>query len=210
MISITIPKIFFNTWFWFVLALTIIVTVFLIKRKQPTPPKPNKFFLKHEKSITRIVDIFLISIVLFGWLPIIYISTSIALESIFNTTSKLELLSESLLFALAFFLIPAIPLSGVSGVLVGCLSIFHLNLTKVKRIILLIISLLPIIFTILLLLINHTEKPEDFRLIIKLGLGSLAGCWLINGPAIIIGKHFLPVYWNIMRKLRLVSGDYPG
>jgi hypothetical protein len=34
--------------------------------------------------------------------------------------------------------------------------------------------------------------------------------WIINAPAIIIGRHFLPVSWDILCKLRLVSGDYPG
>ena len=93
---------------------------------------------------------------------------------------------------------------------IGMLSIFQSNLTKVKRGILLVISILPIMFTVLLLLIDPTEKPEDSYSVIELCLGSLAGCWMVNGPAIILGKHFFPACWGIMHKLRLVSGDYLG
>jgi len=113
-------------------------------------------------------------------------------------------------FAWAALFTMMIICSGFLGVFIGLLSVFQSNLTKVKRIILLVISLLPIIFTILLLLINHTKEPADSWSTIKLGLGASFGCWLINGPAIVIGKHFLPVAWNILCKLRFVSGEYPG
>ena len=188
----------------------LIPIYFLRSKHQLPPPKTSRFYLKHKKAIYKITDIFLILVILFGWVPIIYMSTSSALESIFNRPSKAEPLSESLRFALAFFLIPAIPISGISGGLIGFLSIFHRNLTKAKRIILFIISLLPITFTTLLLLVNYQEKPQDSWLTIKLGLGSLVGCWLINGPAIITGKHFFRVSWALLCKLRLASGDYPG
>jgi len=210
MLLLTIPKIFFNYWLWFAL-IAIVIAVHFFWGKTPPPPKQSKFFAKHKKTIYRIADIFLILVILFGWVTIIYMSTSAALESIMlNRTYNIEPLSESLRFALASFLISAIPISGISGVCIGSLSVFYSNITKVKRIILLIISLLPIIFTILLLLIKPTEEPELFWLTIKLGLGASFGCWLINGPAIIIGKHFFRAWWAILRALRLVSGDYPG
>ena len=208
MTSLTIPKIFFNSWFWFAL-IAIIIAIHYFWGKTPSPPKPSKFLTKHKKIIYKIGDIFLISIVLFGWVPIIYMSTSIALKSVFNLSSTLEPLPESLRFALAFFLMPAIPISGVSAMLIGLLPVFQSNLTKVKRIILLTISLLPIVFAVLLLLTSPIEKPAYTWSVIKLGLGFMLGCWLINGPAIIIGKHFLPVTWTIMRALLWVSGDYP-
>lgn len=205
------PQFFFKTWFWLVIAIPAITIVCLHRRKHPPPPpKLSKFFAKHKKTIHKIADIFLISVVVFGWIPIIYMFASISVKSILlNRTYNVEPLSESLRFALAFFLISAIPISGISVGLIGLLSVFQSNITKAKRIILLIISLLPIMFTTLLLLTNHIEKPEDIRLIIKLGLGSLAACWVINGPAIITGKHFFRVTWSLLLKLRLVSGDYP-
>lgn len=209
MLALTIPTIFFKGWFWLSL-MAIVIVIHYFWGKTPPPPKPSKFFAKHKKTIYKIANIFLIFVVSFAWVPIIYFSTAIALESIFNPSPKPEPLSESLRFALAFLLIGAIPASGTSGALIGLLSVFHSNLTKGKRTILLIASLLPLIFTILLLLINYTEKPEDCRSIIRLGLGSLAGCWIINGPAIIVGKHFVRVAWSALRILKLVSGDFPA
>jgi len=195
--------------------MAIVIAIHYFWGKTPPLPKQSKFFAKHKKTIYRICDIFLISVVLFGWVPIIYMSLSITFEPIFNPPRHPIPLAEHFKFSSSFFFIASIPISGISGGLIGLLSIFHSNITKVKRIILLIVSLFPLISTTLLLLIipmiMPTEESEQFRIsIIILGLGSLLGCWIINGPAIIIGKHFLPVTWTIMRALRLVSGDYPG
>lgn len=206
MASLTIPKFFFNSWFWFTL-MAIVIVIHYFWGKTPPPPKPSEFLAKHKKTIDKIGDIFLISVVLFGWLPIIYMSISIAVEPISNSPYKPEIQAKTIQTACALFLIPAIPISGLSGMLLGLLSVFHSNLTKVKRDILLVICLLPIAFTALLLMIEPSLGPW---LIIKFGLGSLAGCWIINGPAIITGKHFFQVSWALLCKLRLVSGDYLG
>ena len=211
MLAITIANIFFKEWFWLVIAIPAIIIVCIHRWKHPPPPpKPRKFLTEHKKTTYKIYDIFLIAIVVLEWVPTIYMSASIAVESILsNRTYNIEPLSESLRFALAIFLICAIPTSSVSAGLIGILSVFQLNITKAKRIILLVISLLPIIFLILFLFINHPEKPVDSRLAIKLSLVSLLGCWLINGPAIITGKHFFQGWWALLCKLRLVSGGYP-
>lgn len=202
MLSLTIPKILFNVWFWTAI-MAIIAIIHYFWGKTPLPPKPSRFFTKHKKTIYKIGDIFLISVVLFGWLPIIYI----AVEPIFNSLYKPEIQVETIQTGCAFFLISAIPISGLSGIIVGLLSVFHSNLTKVKRSILLVICVLPIAFTALLLMIKPSLDP---RSTIKLGLMASFNCWIINGPAIIIGKHFYRAAWAILRALRLVTGDYPG
>ncbi len=208
MVPIAVPEIFYKGWFWWVILLGFVVVVYFVRKKHPpAPPKPSKFYNKHKKSIAKILDVFLIIIVVLGWVPILYMSLSIAVEPIFNPSYRPEMRVESFRTALAFFLIPAIPLSSVSSVLIGILSVFQSNLTKVKRIILLIICLLPSVFTIIALLIEPTDKPWS---LIKLGLIYSCICWVINGPAIITGKHFFRVWWAIMRALRLVSGEYPG
>ena len=203
MASLTIPKIFFNPWFWFAL-IAIIIAIHYFWGKTPPPPKPSKFYLKHKKSLTKTLDILIISFVLIYWLlmmsfPVRQIVDALSMPHQFRA-EILRIAWESLLFKI-------ILCSGWLGFFIGLLSAFHSNLTKVKRIILLIICLLPIVFTTLLLLIEPSGKHWAT---IKFGLSSLSACWLINGPAIIVGKHFLPVAWTIMRALRLVSGDYPG
>jgi len=206
MILLTIPKIFFNAWFWIGL-MAIIAAIHFFWGKTPPPPKPSKFFTKHKKTINKVMDVCIICFVLVYCLLLM----SFPVRQIFGALHAPQpIRAIDLHFALAFFLMNLIIISGFSGFFIGLLSVFQSNLTKAKRIILVVISLLPIIFTILLLLINLTREPADSWSIIKLGLGASFSCWLINGPAIIIGKHFIQVACAILRALRLVSEEYPG
>ena len=206
MVLLTIPKIFFNAWFWIGL-MAIIAAIHFFWGKTPPPPKPSKFFTKHKKIINKVMDVCIICFVLVYCLLLM----SFPVRQIFGALyAPQPIRAIDLHFALAFFLMNLIIISGFSGFFIGLLSVFQSNLTKVKRIILVVISLLPIIFTILLLLINLTREPADSWSTIKIGLGASFSCWLINGPAIIIGKHFIQVAWAILRALRLVSEEYPG
>ncbi len=206
MVLLTIPKIFFNAWFWIGL-MAIIAAIHFFGGKTPPPPKPSKFFTKQKKTINKIMDVCIICFVLVYCLLLM----SFPVRQIFGALHAPQpIRAMDLHFALAFFLMNLIIISGFSGFFIGLLSVFQSNLTKAKRIILVVISLLPIIFTILLLLINLTREPADSWSTIKLGLGASFSCWLINGPAIIIGKHFIQVAWAILRALRLVSEEYPG
>lgn len=204
MAALTIPNIFFNIWFWFALIVVIIVINFFRGKSPPPPPKPSKFFAKHKKTITRITDILIIcTVLLFGCLLLLY-----PLSIIFTALSKPQAIRAiDLQFAWPAFFTTMIVCSGFSGFFIGFLSVFQSDLSKIKRIILLIICLLPPAFTIIALLIEPTEKSWS---LIKFGLTYSSICWLINGPPIIMGKHFVALSWNIMRKLRLVSGEHPG
>ena len=203
MLSMTIPKIFFNVWFWFAI-MAVIIIIHYFWGKAPPPPKPSKFFTKHKKTINKVTDVCIICFVLVYCLLLM----SFPIIQIFDALSApAPIRATDLQFALTFFLIQLTIISGWSGIFIGFLSIFQSNLTKVKRIILLIISLLPIAFTTLLLLIEPSAKHWST---IKLGLDCTAGCWIINGPAIIVGKHFVRVAWSALRILKLVSGDFPA
>jgi len=201
MLSMTIPTIFFNVWFWFAIMVVIII-IHYFWGKAPPPPKPSKFLTKHKKAINKIMDVCIICIVgssLLLVFPIIQIFDALSAPA--------PIRAIDLQVALAFFLMELIIISGFSGLFIGLLSVFQSNLTKVKRFILLVISLLPIAFTTLLLLIEPSAKHWST---IKLGLSCTAGCWIINGPAIIVGKHFVRVAWSALRILKLVSGDFPA
>ena len=206
MISLTIPKIFFNAWFWIGL-MAIVAAIHFFWGKTPPPPKPSKFFTKHKKTINKVMDVCIICFILAFSLLLM----SFPVRQIFGALHAPQpIRAIDLYFELAFVLMNLIIISGFSGFFIGLLSVFQSNLTTVKRIILAFISLLPIIFTILLLLINLTIEPAGSWSTIKLGLGASFSCWLFNGPAIIIGKHFIQVTWAILRALRLVSGEYSG
>lgn len=203
MISITIPTIFFNIWFWLAL-MAIVIVIHYFWGKTPPPPKPSKFFAKYKKTITKIMDVCIICFVLVYCLllmsfPVRQIVDDLSMPHQFRA-EILRIAWQSLLFQI-------IMCSGWLGFFIGLLSAFHSNLTKVKRIILLIICLLPIVFTTLLLLIEPSGKHWAT---IQLGLSSSWACWLINGPAIIVGKHFIRVAWSLLRILKLVSGDFPA
>ena len=208
MSSVT-PEIFSNMRFWMaVMAVIVVINYFWGK---PAPePKSSKFFEKHKKTITRVTDIFLLLALAFCWIPTLYMSGHMALRALLENSEYPLSLKEELTSALAIFCTTAVFMSGYSGFLIGFLSVFQSNLTRAKRIFLATISFLPLIFMGLLLWLSPAENSQDLWTIVKAGINSAMVCWIFNGPAIIIGKHFLPVTWNIMRKIRWVSGDYPG
>jgi hypothetical protein len=196
-----IPKVFFNYWFWIAI-IAVIIAIHYIWGNPPPPPKKSAFYEKHKQAIMRIMDIFVIALILSGWLLFTYQSISsnvkLMLKGTFIPTKEL------IIDSVASFSIVAIFWSGMSGVLIGFMSVFQSNLTKRKRLILLVISILPIGFTILASCIN---KPLTLW---SIGLIYLTYCLIINGPAIIAGKHITQVGWLLMRKLKLISGEYPG
>ena len=201
MTAVTVPKVFFSMWFWCAVV-AVIITINYFWGKPTAPKKPSEFWTKHKKAITRIADIFLICVVLL-WIPLLLGS---AVE-IFEALSDPEpIRTTSLEFALSVFFLTLICCSGSAGALIGGLSVFQSNLTKTKRIILLVICLLPIALTVLEILIPITENPwQTARLCLYWSLGS----WIVNAPAIIMGKHFLVVSLIIFRRLRILADEYP-
>jgi hypothetical protein len=197
-----IPKIFFNDWLWIVIAGVFITLHYFFGKPMP-PRKPSVFFLAHKKTLKRIYDGFLILLLVFDWAMVFYFSISP-----FSRQPN-DVPPMPISFPLGLFVIMSIQQCGSSAFIIGMLSVFHSNLTRFKRLFLFVISLLPIPLVILSLFINPPEKPDDLRITITAGVYSLLSCWLINGPAIIAGKHFLRVAWYISRALRLTSGDYP-
>ena len=161
----------------------------------PTAPPKATIFVKHRKLIRKLCDIFLICILLFNLL----LFTRIALiDNIFNPPSEPEIRAGHVQATWFIFLMSAICFSGLSGMLVGLLSVFQSNLTKVKRVILLIIVVLPLASIILALLIDPFEDPSS---ILKLGLLSSLGCWLVNGPAVLAGRPFFQIINVFVTKL---------
>ena len=198
MLSLTLPKIFFNIWFWLMLFAALMAAVYLMKGKTPTAPPKATIFVKHRKLIRKLCDIFLICILLFNLLLFMRIAIPILIDNIFKPPSEPEIRAGHVQALLMF----AICLSGLSGMLFGLLSVFQSNLTKVKRVILFIIVVLPLASTILALLIDPYEDP---RSILKLGLLSSLGCLLINGPAVLAGKSFFQIINVLVTKLYRAS-----
>jgi hypothetical protein len=201
MILDKILNIFFNAWFWIGIAV-VLLAIFYFFGKPAPPRKPSEFFLKHKKSIRRLSDGFLILLLIINWIIVFYF----ALAPFSGRPNDMPPIPISI--PLSLFLTMSILRWGWFAIFIGMLSGFYSNLTMFKRLFLLVISLFPIPLVLLSLLINSPEKPDEMRITIISGLNSLISCWLINGPAIIAGKHFLYVAWYISRALRLTSGEY--
>lgn len=206
MVSTIIPKILFSQYFWWIIAFVLIVAFYFARKKSP-PPFPGaglslkKFFKKHEKGITKISDILVICMVLL-WsyilLPIAWIDLRNPIESESTRTFVQHL---GFMCTFIFFTI----WSGISGFWIGFLSIFHSNITIIKRIILLIICLLPIVFTILQMLTEIIESPW---LIVQNCLFFSAGSWIINMPSVLVGRSFFELLGNMSKKVKLMLSHH--
>ena len=199
MLSLTLPKIFFNIWFWLMLFAALIAAVHFAKGKIPSPPPKTNIFVKHKKFIRKLCDIFLICILL---LLFMLIAIPVLIDNIFKPPSGPEIRAGHVQATCFILLMATICFSGLSGMLFGLLSVFQSNLTKVKRVILFIIVVLPLASTILALLIDPYEDP---RSILKLGLLSSLGCLLINGPAVLTGRSFFQIMNVLVTKLYRAS-----
>jgi len=196
------PNVFFSAWFWIGIAAVLIATFYFFG-KPPQHRQPSEFYLKHKKPIRQITDGFLIIMLILNWIMVLYFSIAPSRSVPKNIPSV------SIDYSLYLFLTMSIPRWAWSAIIIGMLSVFYLNLTKVKRIVLFFISLIPLPLMILTFIFMPSKKPEDIWLILRIGILSLAVCWLFNGSAIIFGKHFFYVAWRISKALRLTSGDHP-
>ena len=207
MVSTVFPKILFSQYFWFIIAFILIVAIRIARKKGHSPfPGAVKFFKKHEKGITKISDVF--------WICIVSFWSALACFMLFTFRKDLSVPIESEPFRTMslqtdrmFLFSILIMWSGTSGFCVGNLSIFHLNITKIKRIILLIVCLLPIVFTILWVLSGATESRWSTA---QLCLLSSAGSWIINMSAVLVGRSFYELLGNTVKKTKLMLSHHAG
>jgi hypothetical protein len=95
--------------------------------------------------------------------------------------------------------------SAWGSAMVGLLPVFQTSITRLKRIVLLAVCLLPVAFTLL----NSRAASSELRWdVVGIMITFSVPGWVINGPAILAGQPFLRVIWRVMRALRLTSSDY--
>ena len=207
MVSTVIPEILFSQYFWWIIAFVLLVAFRFTRKKGPSPfPGAGKFFKKHEKSITKICDSIWICILLF-WSSLVFFMLYIFRQDLSVPLESEPFRTMSLQSDRMFLFSILIMWSGISGFCVGNLSIFHSNITKIKRIILLIVCMLPIVFTVIQMLSDNTESLWST---IQLCLYSLLGSWIINMPAVLVGKSFTELSENIYKKLKYMFGHHAG
>jgi hypothetical protein len=91
------------------------------------------------------------------------------------------------------------------GAIIGIFPVFQKNITKFKRIILLILCLLPLAF---FLASQGVGSSELGWRVVRTGIFFCVPGWVVNGPAILTGRPFLQVIWRVMCALHLTSRDY--
>ncbi len=202
MVAGPIPQMFFEDWFWLVIVAGLLVVLHFIRKPYSRPcPKSHESPGKYRKVVVAVTDAFLIGTVLFGCT--VFLS---ALREDFRTwhdplhPQAIRAMHRSLLF------IDVVVWSGVLDPLIGSLSFFQSNLTRVKRIILLILCLLPALFTVPAVL---TSPAENRWVVALLGVVFSAPGWIENGPSVVTGQPLFDIVWRVMRKLHLASGDVP-
>ena len=202
MVSTLITEILYNHRFWLIVAFILIVAIRFARKKAPPPfPGAGKFFDRHKRDIKKITDLFIICTVLL-WFPLFSVLDVFTVQSESEPTG---IMTQQLDLVFTFTLL--IVWSGISGFLIGFLSLFRSKITKTKRIILLIVCLLPIVFTVLQIL---SGAKENLSSTVQLCLLSLVGSWIINMPAVIVGRSFFELLGNTAKKVKLMFIHHAG
>jgi hypothetical protein len=209
MVSTVLPKILFSQYFWWIIAFVLLVTFLFVRKKNP-PPFPGarksirKFCKKHEKRITKISDIFWICMILLMAYFLYFILSTFRMD--FSVLSESESIRTKFIKSDRWFIFSTLIIwSGISGFFVGFLSFFQSNITKIKRIILLIVCLSPIVFTVIQVLI---DAIESLWWTIELCLFFSAGSWIINMPTVLVGKSSFELFEDILKKSKLILSHH--
>lgn len=180
---------------WYILAFCLWIPACLLAwlhrrkcRKQGIPPDLS--FKKHEKRVNRLLDMFLLVVIIGGFFVLVPASLSFFSASYINEYDPVAGKIEQTLFWSAGFL-GLLVYSSQAVFLTGLLSPFHKNLSFAKRGFLLALSLLPILFLIGYLIYSNRENPKtDWMLFFAAVIPGL-----INIPPIVFGKSF-PLFFH--------------
>ena len=98
-------------------------------------------------------------------------------------------------------LVPAINISSLAVLFVSLAHFFREQLTKLRRVLLLILCLLPIALAVFILVI---EPKLNNWLIIRLAIISSLPCWILNSSAILIGKALGKMIIMLLYRMHLL------
>jgi len=156
---------------------------------------PNLFagMKKHERLITRIMDIFLIGIILFGaviMLPVVVDLLDTEKDPYLREADRLYSVPALLLFLFVFF--------SLSMFLVSLLSAFQKNITARKRSLLAVFSILPILMFFLYLSVGSHEKLQRDLTLLPLYVWPV---WFINFAPIFFSKPFPDFFTSLANRI---------
>ncbi|MBN1358952.1 MAG: hypothetical protein JW993_00085 [Sedimentisphaerales bacterium] len=195
MITGSVPRILFSDWLWWAILAVVLALAFLLRKRYPRPsPEISNFLVRHRGTIARVIDIALIIAVLF-WSPLLFDAIRGFRQARAGATEP----PLSLAQALSMSLVMVAVWSGFVAPFLGCLSVFRFRITTPKRIVLLILCLLPMIFATVALLFSPVE---DRRPVAQLGALVCVPTWIANGSRALTGRPLVEVIRRIIPKLR--------
>jgi len=193
-------------WFWNVFAITVFVVITAIlclhgrwcktKGIKPKPAFPG--LKKHEKQISKWMDVSIAMILLliaFFCVRFIILTLSNPLPNDESGRETAWSFSLNGIFLILFFS------STMAASMTGLLSPFHRNINFKKRIILLFMCCLPLAFWLPIWLFDDTFENNNIYL--KLLPAWLFAVFLINWPAVFLGKPFVEFFPKRLRKILL-------
>ena len=204
MVATAIPGFLYEDWFWLAILLGLFILLRFAKRRGRYPPpfpRIAAFLTRHQKHIVRATDLFIVvSVVLFGGFLLSFLVT----DMVKALSAPLPVRATRLQYTWLGGLGAMIFWSGMAALLIGLLSPFHSNLTRRKRVFLLLLCLLPVALTALAL---ATASADVRWSMIQLGAAACSPGWIVNAPPILVGQHCIDFGRRILCKLHLVSSD---
>lgn len=199
----SIPQLLFEDWLWPAIGWSLLVAILAIRHfRHEASPKPHPFFIRHKKTIRVVSEIFIVCSVSAMLMFVVWISFR-DFASLSVTDGAIRQLE--LQFAWVAFSSGMVIASAWGALLVGMLSVFQSNITKLKRIILLVLCFLPAVFAAANLSVASSEISWSA---ISFGVLACIPSWVVNGPALLTGQSFFQVMWRVMCRLNLAPGDY--
>jgi hypothetical protein len=191
-------KIFQLEWpLWVLYGVAILVSLYLARRmrKKGLDPYPTREkFEKHKKTIDKVTNIFCGGVIILAAAVMIF-GISLPLREIINPIAPLDEKTQILELGLVFMQLTWF--LGLTSFFIGMTTYFQQNLTKKKRIILLIVSIVPVCFFITWAFIDD-GTPSLTKL--KFAFSYCSGIAIINGPGIVSGTSFFELATKIYNK----------
>jgi hypothetical protein len=202
----SVSQVFSKEWFWLATVAGLLVVLYFMRKRYPQPfPGVGEFLSRRREAVmetvTTAADVLVIGTVLLCGIFLVY--TLREDLRVWSAPSKPPAIRA---MAIQILLVDMIVWSGITGLLIGALSFFKSKITRLKRAVLLILCLFPLLFTLPALLIDRLGNPW---LMIELGLIFSAPGWIENGSTVLIGQPLPDIIWRAMRRFHLVSGDLP-
>jgi hypothetical protein len=198
-------KLLSTQWTWLVVyGVAILASIYLARsmRKKGLDPYPTRARAEaHKKTIGKVTNIFIAAVIILGAFvtanSIYFVLKDFITPTVPPDGKTQRIAIGIILMQLAWFV-------GSTVFFTGMTTYFQQNLTTKKRIILLIVSILPLCFFIAWVFI---DDGTPYLTKLKGAFSYFGGIAIINGPGIVSGISFFDLMTAFSNKLRHLGLD---